>query len=224
MLHWRTLPDSCSTNATAKDVRAISLSVLAHVGFQQERTGIFEGKVESASAQEAQSFRETLCFVLDNSLLTMVVPARFLRLPFLPFKWRQVGEAIEALRSFMIDLYNKKRLRPVQDCGEPASLMGSMVRASKEASLERGIGSEKSSDYYAAQKRGLTRLATVVTVTPTTTTNNAYILRHIFFQFLMDSCANLCIKFLTMKNFFAEFNSFDFHFFVATFTTKHKIL
>ena len=151
MLQWWTSQGSSPITTTAKDVRALSLNVLAHVGFR--KTYPFDGKAENTSTQEALSFRQTLCFVLDNALLTMVVPAKFLRLPFLPFKWRQVGEAIDTLRHHMMALYKEEKSSSVQDSREPPNLMSTMVQASEQAS----VAANKSHAGHSAPKRvGLT--------------------------------------------------------------------
>ena len=155
MLQWWTLQVSSQITTTAKDVRALSLNVLAHVGFR--KTYPFDGKADNTNTQEALSFRQTLCFVLDNALLTMVVPTRFLRLPFLPFKWRQVGEAIDALRHHMTALYNEEKSSSVQNSQEPTNLMRLMVQASEQATSEATAETKKSHAGHLAPKRvGLT--------------------------------------------------------------------
>lgn len=155
MLQWWTSLGSSPTTTTAKDVRALSLNVLAHVGFRKNYP--FDGKAENTTTKEALSFRQTLCFVLDNALLTMVVPAKFLRLPFLPVKWRQVGGAIDALRHHMTALYNEEKLNSVQKSREPANLMKLMVQASEQATSEASTEAKKSHAGHLAPKRvGLT--------------------------------------------------------------------
>lgn len=150
MLQWWTSQGSSPIYTTAKDVRALSLNVLAHVGFR--KTYPFDGKAENTNTQEALSFRQTLCFVLDNALLTMAVPAKFLRLPFLPFKWRQVGEAIDALRHHMAALYNEEKSSSVQNSREPVNLMRSMVQASEQATHEASAEAKKSLAGHVAPK------------------------------------------------------------------------
>ena len=155
MLQWWTSQGSSPITTTAKDVRTLSLNVLAHVGFR--KTYSFDGKAENTSSKEALSFRQTLCFVLDNALLTMVVPTNFLRLPFLPFKWRQVGEAIVALRHLMTALYNEEKSSSVENSREPMHLMRSMVQASEQATYEASADAKKSHAALLAPKRvGLT--------------------------------------------------------------------
>ena len=155
MLRWWTLQGSSPITTTAKDVRALSLNVLAHAGFRKDYP--FDGKAENTDTKEALSFRQTLCFVLDNALLTMVVPAKLLRLPFLPSKWRQVGEAIEALRHHMTALYNDEKSNSIQKSREPPNLMGSMVRASEQATYEANTEAKKLRvDHLAPKRVGLT--------------------------------------------------------------------
>ena len=134
ILKWWTSQGSDPMTTTAKDVRALSLNVLANVGFRKDYP--FVGRAEKINNLEAQSFRQTLCFVLDNALLTMAVPPKVLRLPFLPFRWRQVGEAIDLLRDHMTSLYEEEKSSSVRYPREPANLMGGMVRASEQATYE----------------------------------------------------------------------------------------
>lgn len=155
MLQWWTSQGSSPITKTANDVRSLSLNVLAHVGFR--KTCPFDGKAENINTQEALSFRQTLCFVLDNALLTMVVPAKLLRLPFLPFKWRQVGEAIDALRHHMTTLYHEEKSRPAQSSEESANLMGLMVQASEQVTHEANAETKKShTGHVAPRNLGLT--------------------------------------------------------------------
>ena len=151
MLQWWTSQGLNPISTTAKDVRALSLNVLAHVGFRKAYS--FDGRAENTNTQEALSFRQTLCFVLDNALLTMAVPAKFLRLPFLPYKWRQIGQAIDALRHHMTTLYNEEKSRSVQDSQGAASLMKLMVRVSEQATSEAKAEAEKSHAEDLAPKR-----------------------------------------------------------------------
>ena len=134
MLQWWLSKGLGPMNTTAKDTRTLSLNVLAHVGFR--RTYPFDGKTDNVNSQHAMSFRQTLCFVLDNALLTMVVPAKFLQLPFLPSKWRKVGGSIDALHRQMMSLYNEEKSFSVWNSREPANLMSLMVQASEKASYE----------------------------------------------------------------------------------------
>ena len=141
MLQWWTSKGSNPIRTTAKDVRALSLNVLAHGGFR--KTYPFCGMAENTNDQEVLSFRQTLCFVLDNALLTMAVPANFLQLPFLPYKWRQIGRAIDGLRHHMTTLYNEEKSRSAHDSQGAASLMKLMVRASEQATSEAKVETER---------------------------------------------------------------------------------
>ena len=156
MLQWWTAQGSNPVISTAKDVRTLSLNVLANVGFRKFYP--FDAKSEQADTQEALSFRETLCFVLDNALLTLVVPPKLLKLPFLPSRWRQVGRAIESLRTHMMDLYKAEKSSFVGDNSDNGNLMRSMVRASEKATSNESADPEKSLPNPLGPKReGLTK-------------------------------------------------------------------
>lgn len=155
MLQWWTSQGSGPIITTVKDVRMLSLNVLAHAGFGNNYP--FDGNAENTKTRDALAFRQTLCFVLDNALLTMVVRTKLLRLPFLPSKWRQVGEAIDALRHQMKALYDKQRSSSTQNSGEPANLMSTMVRASEQATSEARTEAKKGyASHLAPKHAGLT--------------------------------------------------------------------
>ncbi|MCJ1334603.1 hypothetical protein MMC10_011315 [Thelotrema lepadinum] len=155
VLQWWTSEEPHAINTTARDVRAVSLNILAFAGFRKQYP--FDGKIENVSTQDAPSFRQTLCFVLDNSLLTMLIPAKLLRFPLLPSSWKQIGKAIDSLRNHMLIRYNEEKSQSTKESGQTENLMSVMVRASEEATYAADTEIKKSpSDPLAPKRLGLT--------------------------------------------------------------------
>ena len=115
---------------TAQDTRTLSLDVLAATGFRKSyKFQSFSEQGDEASTPK--SYRQALKVVMDNSIFMMVAPPKLLSLPFAPKKWRQVGQATNDLRQYMMDMLNEEKR--LLDQGKPGTgnLMTSLVRASE---------------------------------------------------------------------------------------------
>jgi cytochrome P450 len=110
----------------AKDTRTLSLNVLAATGFRQTY------KFRSASqpeSDEAQTYRDALQIVLDNSIFLMLIAARFLVLPLLPTSWARIGKAATTFKQYMIRMPDEETSLLKQGKSGTGSLMTSFVRA-----------------------------------------------------------------------------------------------
>lgn len=136
MLNWWMSHGSAGLKSTAKDTRAMSLNILAYVGYKKHYP--FDGAHKLSETGHAASFRDALSIVLDNALLTLVMPPMLLRM--LPKKWARVGYAISALKTHMTELY-KDETQSVSHAKTPgtATLMSSMVAASQEANQNQEL-------------------------------------------------------------------------------------
>lgn len=112
--------------SVAKDTRTLSLNVLAATGFR--RPYDFRSSSQPG-VDEAGKYRNALQTVLDNALLLMLVPPRFLRLPFLPDSWTRLGKAAAAFKQYMERMLDEET--SLLDRGEKGtgSLMTAFVRA-----------------------------------------------------------------------------------------------
>ena len=89
----------------AKDTRTLSLNVLAATGFRRSYKFSSASQVES---DETQNYRNALQIVLDNSILLMLIPARFLVFPLLPTSWAHIGKAAAAFKQHMIRMLDEE--------------------------------------------------------------------------------------------------------------------
>ena len=140
MLDWWMQHGKSGLKSTAKDTRALSLNILAYIGYKKQYP--FDGAQKLSETGHAASFRGALSIVLDNALLTLVMSPGILKM--LPRRWSRVGHAISALKSHMADLYNEETRSDGQSSSScSGTLMGSMVAASrstgrKEAAFTAG--------------------------------------------------------------------------------------
>lgn len=85
---------------TSKDMRTLSLNVLAATGFGRSFTFRSAGNEDSGS-DTASSYRNALSTVLDNVILLMLIPRRYLALAFVPKSLRKIGEAANQFKVHM---------------------------------------------------------------------------------------------------------------------------
>ncbi|KAJ8071711.1 hypothetical protein OCU04_002027 [Sclerotinia nivalis] len=84
MLEIWTQSSNAQEISTAKDTRTLSLNVLAATGFRKSYQ--FRGSGQAGN-DEAGSYRDALQTVLDNVILIMIIPFRYLKLQFMPKSW-----------------------------------------------------------------------------------------------------------------------------------------
>ena len=113
-------------SSVARDTRTLSLNVLAATGFQ--RSYKFRRSSELVG-DEAGTYRDALQTVLDNAILLMLLPPRFLRLPILPQSWTRIGKAAAAFKQYMVQMLEKETLLLEQGRTGTGSLMTSFIRA-----------------------------------------------------------------------------------------------
>lgn len=84
-----------------KDTRTLSLNVLASIGLRKSYP--FHGTADPTPpvTDEANSYRDSLQVVLDNIILLLMIPYRYLTFPFLPRKFKTVGSGAVAFKNHM---------------------------------------------------------------------------------------------------------------------------
>ncbi len=115
--------------STSEDTRTLALHVLAYAGFQKSYP--FRSIARGNEAQRPSTYRDSLSIILRNVLVIIILPPVAFRIPFLPFKWQQIGWAISEFRQYMLDqLAEEKQLLLA---GKPGSgtLISNLVRASE---------------------------------------------------------------------------------------------
>ncbi|KAK3316891.1 putative cytochrome P450 [Apodospora peruviana] len=94
-----------------KDVRALSLNVLASTGFRKSYDfhGSADAKPKSDENVEVTGYRETLQTVLDNCIPLMLIPYRVLTGPFMPKGLAKVGRAGAKFRDYMVQMLEEEK-------------------------------------------------------------------------------------------------------------------
>ncbi|KAK4142934.1 cytochrome P450-like protein [Dichotomopilus funicola] len=134
--------------SVGEDSRTVTLHVLSKACFGQSLP--FEGHHGRASDTSASaSFRFSLLTIMENALLILALTPSFFTNRWLPMPaaWRKLGEACDAFRGHMRQLYQRelrvleeKKLTPGEESLEKKrdyTLMAALVRASQERPDEK---------------------------------------------------------------------------------------
>jgi hypothetical protein len=78
-------------STVSKDTHTLSLNVMASCGFR--RSFDSKGSSEQVTSIETYSYRDALQIVLDNAILIMLIPRRYLRYSWLPRNLQVLGKA-----------------------------------------------------------------------------------------------------------------------------------
>ena len=125
--YWRS--PKATGRTTAKDVKTLALDVLAYVAFQKSYPFDASSHSTRGMVEESLSYRDSLAVILENALITMVLPESALSSRFSPAKWKRIGTAIRSFRRYMIDQVEKER--KLMDNGIPGTgnLVSNLVHA-----------------------------------------------------------------------------------------------
>lgn len=126
MLHAWNRSGRAGTTGFLKDLRSLSLNILATAGFRKSYR--FRTSTD-AVVDEIRSYRKCLEIVLDNALLMMLLPPNLLSMFFIPKSLARIGQATTKLKQYMISAFNEER--QLFDTGKPGAgnFMSSLVRA-----------------------------------------------------------------------------------------------
>ncbi|TEY42791.1 hypothetical protein BOTCAL_0380g00120 [Botryotinia calthae] len=136
--------------STAKDTRTLSLNVLAATGFRKSYKFRSSGE---AGHDEAGSYRDALQTVLDNAILIMIVPFRYLLLPFMPKSWRRVGRAATDFKKYMENMLDEESSSLKEGKAGNGTLMASFVKALGAHQKEKTVSSRQTAQ---SPSKGLT--------------------------------------------------------------------
>ncbi|KAF2846612.1 cytochrome P450 [Plenodomus tracheiphilus IPT5] len=115
--------------SVAKDTRTLSLNVLAATGFG--RSFSFKSASEGTSETDtASSYRDALSTVLDNAILLMLIPRRYLSFPFLPKSLQRIGTAAEEFQHHMERMIEEENAAFKAGKHGAGGLMTSLIKAS----------------------------------------------------------------------------------------------
>lgn len=151
MLASWTTPTSLADGivSVAKDTRTLSLNVLAATGFGRSFS-FRSASSKDAETDTASSYRDALSMVLDNAILLMLIPRRYLSLPFVPKALRQVGKAADEFKHHMERMLEEETAALKKGNSGAGSLMTSLVKASntyatsnKDSKSAKGLSVEE---------------------------------------------------------------------------------
>ncbi|KAG8162982.1 hypothetical protein KVR01_007460 [Diaporthe batatas] len=145
MLHSWTRSSSAGIDSYQKDTRMLSLNVLAAVGFRKSYD--FRGSAEPSN-DEIGSYRDSLQTVLDNIILLMLIPARYLRL--VPGTWARIGNTAITFKQHMEKMLGEETRAINQGTSGSGGIITSFVRAADVHNVESAVASDK-----AGRKKGL---------------------------------------------------------------------
>ncbi|KAF1995035.1 cytochrome P450 [Amniculicola lignicola CBS 123094] len=123
--------------SVSKDTRTLSLNVLAATGFRRS----FSFRSESSDHVEpdtASSYRDALSLVLDNAILLMLIPRRYLNLGFMPTSFRRVGKAADEFKHQMERMLDDEMAALTKGRSGAGGLMTSLVKASTTHDTNNG--------------------------------------------------------------------------------------
>lgn len=134
---WSSTP-SAGVPSVAKDMRTLSLNVLAAIGFR--RSFQFRRSEDGAAIREGGifSYRDALQIVLDNSILLMLIPQRHLTYSWMPASLQRIGLAASDFKKHMVQMLDEET--KLMNRGEKGSgsLMTSFIRALEAKGKDTG--------------------------------------------------------------------------------------
>lgn len=101
--------------------------MLAATGFRKSYD--FRGAADTTPQSEARSYRDALQTVLDNAILIMIVPYKYLNGSLMPKKLVTVGDAARAFKKYMEKMLEDETNTLSENKLGSGGLMGSFVRA-----------------------------------------------------------------------------------------------
>jgi cytochrome P450 len=139
MIHAWSSMSSAGIPSVAKDMRTLSLNVLAAIGFR--RSFQFRSSDDSAAIREGGifSYRDALQIVLDNVILLMLIPRHHLTYSWMPESLQRIGLAASDFKNHMVQMLDEETKLLNQGEKGSGSLMTSFIRALD--SKDKGIGS-----------------------------------------------------------------------------------
>ncbi|OGM41086.1 cytochrome P450 [Aspergillus bombycis] len=116
-------------SSVAKDTRTLSLNVLAAIGFRKSYP--FQSASDSCHQEQRSSvsYRDALQTVLDNAILLMIMPRRFLSFSFAPESWHRLAKAATDFKQHMVRMLDEEVQAFNEGKAGSGGLMTSFVRA-----------------------------------------------------------------------------------------------
>lgn len=128
MEYWETKEEQKDgISSMSKDTRTLSLNVMAACGFH--RSFSFKSSQDEDASAGTYSYRDALQTVLDNAILLMLIPRRYLKYSWLPTKLQVLGKAARDFEVHMVRMLEEETSKMNRGEKGAGSLMTSLVRA-----------------------------------------------------------------------------------------------
>lgn len=124
---WTGTQAAAGIPSVQKDTRTLSLNVLAATGFRKSYD--LHGSADVAAHGEAGSYRDALQTVLDNAILIMIIPYRYLRGSLVPKKLVRIGDAARSFKKHMVKMLEDETSALRDNKPGSGGIMGAFVRA-----------------------------------------------------------------------------------------------
>jgi cytochrome P450 len=116
-------------SSVAADTRTLSLNVLAAIGFRQVFDFQHSRKAKASEGAGGLSYRDALQIVLDNVILIMLIPRKYLTYSWLPAWMRRIGFAGNEFQRHMKGMVEVETESLNHEKKSSSSLITSLVRA-----------------------------------------------------------------------------------------------
>ncbi|KAF2015678.1 cytochrome P450 [Aaosphaeria arxii CBS 175.79] len=138
MQTWISAP---RVSSVGKDMRTLSLNVLAAIGFR--RSFHFRGSNNNATIREDGmfSYRDALQIVLDNVILLMLIPRRYLTYSWMPASLQRIGHAASDFKKHMVQMLDEETRLLSEGKKGSGSLMTSFIQAQARSERSKDTGS-----------------------------------------------------------------------------------
>ena len=120
------------TKETVADTATLALHVLTSVGFGLAYP--FHGGVRDLPEGHSMSYRDALSLCVRNIITFAILPKKVLSSSYLPKSLQELGRATKDFQKYMEEMLAHERSVAATHQHGPENLMGSLVRASEEAS------------------------------------------------------------------------------------------
>lgn len=131
---------SSGIRSVAKDTRALSLNVLAAIGFHRSFSSRKEDDSGAKRDGATYSYRDALQIVLENVVVLMLLPPRHLIYSWLPTSLREIGTAARDYKTHMVKMVDEENKLLNRGEKGTGSLMTSFIRALDARARDSGVG------------------------------------------------------------------------------------
>lgn len=135
------------------DLRALTFNVIAATAFPEPSVGKIAGE-SSDDEVTTESYQETLHIVLENAILLMLIPYRFLTGALLPRGIARVGHAAAAYKSILTKVVVDEATVLNRKTSRPGGLITPLVRALSQESGDEDSNKAKRSGLSADEILG----------------------------------------------------------------------